>query len=67
MFIVGGSLLTVRPYISSFLQAGLRTLHDAGPELKRAISGNLEEMMEDNQEPSHRVSTNTFVKLFSDM
>nr|XP_042903627.1 voltage-dependent calcium channel type D subunit alpha-1 isoform X3 [Parasteatoda tepidariorum] len=25
------------------LQAGLRTLHEAGPELRRAISGNLEE------------------------
>jgi hypothetical protein len=38
-----------------FLQAGLRTLHDAGPELKRAISGNLEELMDDNPEPMHRV------------
>ena len=28
------------------LQAGLRTLHEKGPELKRAISGNLEEMIE---------------------
>ena len=37
-------------------QAGLRTLHDAGPELKRAISGNLEELMDDNPEPMHRVS-----------
>jgi len=36
-------------------QAGLRTLHDAGPELKRAISGNLEELMDDNPEPMHRV------------
>ena len=25
------------------VQAGLRTLHEAGPELKRTISGNLEE------------------------
>ncbi|UYV78977.1 hypothetical protein LAZ67_17000539 [Cordylochernes scorpioides] len=25
------------------LQAGLRTLHEAGPDLRRAISGNLEE------------------------
>ncbi|KAF8789755.1 Voltage-dependent calcium channel type D like protein [Argiope bruennichi] len=25
------------------LQAGLRTLHEAGPELRRAISGNLED------------------------
>jgi hypothetical protein len=30
-------------------------LHDAGPELKRAISGNLEELMDDNPEPMHRV------------
>uniref|UniRef100_A0A182SPT2 Ca_chan_IQ domain-containing protein n=1 Tax=Anopheles maculatus TaxID=74869 RepID=A0A182SPT2_9DIPT len=37
------------------LQAGLRTLHEAGPELKRAISGNLEEIGDDNPEPSHRV------------
>ena len=37
------------------LQAGLRTLHDAGPELKRAISGNLDEMMENDPEPMHRV------------
>ena len=28
------------------LQAGLRTLHEKGPELKRAISGNLDEMVE---------------------
>lgn len=37
------------------LQAGLRTLHDAGPELKRAISGNLEELMDHDPEPMHRV------------
>lgn len=37
------------------LQAGLRTLHDAGPELKRAISGNLDELMEHDPEPMHRV------------
>lgn len=37
------------------LQAGLRTLHEAGPELKRAISGNLDEMSDDNPEPMHRV------------
>lgn len=39
------------------LQAGLRTLHDAGPELKRAISGNLDELMELDPEPMHRVLT----------
>ena len=37
------------------LQAGLRTLHEVGPELKRAISGNLDEMSDDNPEPMHRV------------
>lgn len=36
------------------LQAGLRTLHEAGPELKRAISGNLDELAEE-PEPMHRV------------
>lgn len=41
------------------LQAGLRTLHEAGPELKRAISGNLDEMMEE-PEPMHRVSGVSF-------
>ncbi|KAJ8941883.1 hypothetical protein NQ318_001737 [Aromia moschata] len=37
------------------LQAGLRTLHEAGPELKRAISGNLDELIDDNPEPMHRL------------
>ncbi|XP_063603710.1 muscle calcium channel subunit alpha-1-like isoform X8 [Penaeus indicus] len=37
------------------LQAGLRTLHEAGPELKRAISGNLDEMRDDDI-PTHRIS-----------
>lgn len=39
------------------LQAGLRTLHEAGPDLRRAISGNLEEDNFDNGEdvtPMHR-------------
>ncbi|KAJ1530607.1 hypothetical protein ONE63_005487 [Megalurothrips usitatus] len=49
------------------LQAGLRTLHDAGPELKRAISGNLEEMMEDAQEPSHRRNHSLFGSVWSSM
>lgn len=46
----------------SFLifQAGLRTLHDMGPQIKRAISGNLEGMDEnelfEQEEPNHRVS-----------
>lgn len=37
------------------LQAGLRTLHEAGPELKRAISGNLDEVVAETVEPMHRV------------
>ncbi|VDN55696.1 unnamed protein product [Dracunculus medinensis] len=37
------------------LQAGLRTLHEIGPELKRAISGNLEsDFTVDLEEPQHR-------------
>ncbi|CAH0731480.1 unnamed protein product, partial [Brenthis ino] len=36
------------------LQAGLRTLHEAGPELKRAISGNLDEVVPETVEPMHR-------------
>ncbi|XP_047540569.1 muscle calcium channel subunit alpha-1-like isoform X1 [Vanessa atalanta] len=36
------------------LQAGLRTLHEAGPELKRAISGNLDEVVAEVVEPMHR-------------
>ncbi|CAG5037441.1 unnamed protein product [Parnassius apollo] len=36
------------------LQAGLRTLHEAGPELKRAISGNLDEIVPETVEPMHR-------------
>lgn len=40
------------------LQAGLRTLHEKGPELKRAISGNLDEMIEVRGKPAayHRWS-----------
>ncbi|KAJ8047198.1 Voltage-dependent L-type calcium channel subunit alpha-1C [Holothuria leucospilota] len=50
---------------SSFaLQAGLRTLHDMGPQIKRAISGNLEGMDEnemfDQEEPNHRRSHSLF-------
>ena len=42
------------------LHAGLRTLHDLGPEIRRAISGTLDDeeafkpMFED-EEPTHRV------------
>lgn len=48
------------------IQAGLRTLHDAGPEIKRAISGNLDELIDDNPEPSHRVfkiNINMYLKI----
>lgn len=38
------------------LQAGLRTLHEAGPELKRAISGNLDDITTECDVPMHRVS-----------
>ncbi|XP_033105567.1 voltage-dependent L-type calcium channel subunit alpha-1D-like [Anneissia japonica] len=42
------------------LQAGLRSFHDIGPELKRAISGNLEQVDEDEsleeEQPAHRVT-----------
>ncbi|XP_045525614.1 muscle calcium channel subunit alpha-1-like isoform X1 [Pieris brassicae] len=36
------------------LQAGLRKLHEAGPELKRAISGNLDDVVGEVVEPMHR-------------
>ena len=32
-------------FLQVSLQAGLRTLHEAGPELRRAISGSLEDIM----------------------
>ncbi|XP_028178504.1 muscle calcium channel subunit alpha-1-like isoform X1 [Ostrinia furnacalis] len=40
--------------VQKTLQAGLRTLCDAGPELKRAISGNLDEVVAETVEPMHR-------------
>lgn len=44
------------------LQAGLRTLHEIGPELKRAISGNLEtDFTLDVEEPQHRVTFISFL------
>ncbi|XP_072181814.1 voltage-dependent L-type calcium channel subunit alpha-1D-like [Diadema setosum] len=46
------------------LQAGLRTLHEIGPQIKRAISGNLEGMDDNEQfepdEPNHRRSHSLF-------
>ena len=41
------------------MQAGLRAVHDLGPEIRRAISGNLEEddfPTRDVEEPMHRVN-----------
>lgn len=43
------------------LQAGLRTLHEAGPELKRAISGNLDDLVTETSEPMHRVILKCFI------
>ncbi|KAL1231341.1 Voltage-dependent calcium channel [Trichinella pseudospiralis] len=41
--------------ITMSLQAGLRTLHEIGPEIKRAISGNLEtDWSKEFEEPQHR-------------
>ena len=44
------------------LQAGLRTLHDLGPEIRRAISGSLDDEeafknMFNDEEPMHRVTS----------
>lgn len=44
------------------LQAGLRTLHEVGPKLKRAISGNLDEMIEE-PDPMHRVCHSDTLKM----
>nr|XP_033321554.1 muscle calcium channel subunit alpha-1 isoform X2 [Megalopta genalis] len=49
------------------LQAGLRTLHEAGPELKRAISGNLEELLDDNPQPMHRRNHRLFGNVWLSM
>lgn len=40
-------------------QAGLRELHEMGPEIRRAVSGNLDQDFEEGQdnEPMHRVRT----------
>lgn len=43
------------------LQAGLRTLHEAGPELKRAISGNLDEIITESDVPMHRVKSSHYL------
>ena len=55
------------------LQAGLRAVHDLGPEMRRAISGNLEDendlIWKQWDEPQHRVSrfqigTNSYFHFF---
>ena len=46
------------------VQAGLRAVHDLGPEIRRAISGNLDEdefPERDVEEPMHRVMTQFLV------
>ena len=40
--------------LSLSLQAGLRTLHEAGPEVRRAISGVLDELTDVELEPNTR-------------
>ena len=41
---------------TSALQAGLRAVHDLGPEIRRAISGNLDDDFNfEDEEPTHRV------------
>ncbi|XP_039761226.1 muscle calcium channel subunit alpha-1-like isoform X8 [Pararge aegeria] len=48
------------------LQAGLRTLHEAGPELKRAISGNLDvDIVGDTDVPMHRRNHSLFGGVWS--
>ncbi|CAG4985227.1 unnamed protein product [Colias eurytheme] len=47
------------------LQAGLRTLHEAGPELKRAISGNLDEIVGETVEPMHRRNHTLFGQVWT--
>jgi len=59
--VVFGSTPTPSPFPNSlwfsFVQAGLRTLHDIGPEIQRAISGSLETDWNrgELEEPTHRV------------
>ncbi|KAJ2939410.1 hypothetical protein O0L34_g10841 [Tuta absoluta] len=47
------------------LQAGLRTLHEAGPELKRAISGNLDDITTETDIPMHRRNHSLFGGVWS--
>ncbi|CAD5115428.1 DgyrCDS4403 [Dimorphilus gyrociliatus] len=49
------------------LQAGLRAVHDLGPEIRRAISGNLEEddFFLKSEEPAHRRNHSLFGSIFN--
>ncbi|XP_055884029.1 muscle calcium channel subunit alpha-1-like isoform X4 [Biomphalaria glabrata] len=52
------------------LQAGLRAVHDLGPEIRRAISGNLDEeeiLDKDVEEPMHRRNHSLFGSVVSAM
>lgn len=51
------------------LQAGLRAVHDLGPEIRRAISGNLddEEMLDKDEEPVHRRNHSLFGSMVNAM
>ena len=55
-------LTTLRLVCCRLVQAGLRAVHDLGPEIRRAISGTLEEdefVDHDAEEPMHRVSSSS--------
>lgn len=51
------------------LQAGLRELHEMGPEIRRAVSGNLDQDFEEGQdnEPMHRRNHTLFGSMWSSM
>ncbi|KAL1474580.1 hypothetical protein MTO96_020567 [Rhipicephalus appendiculatus] len=51
------------------LQAGLRELHEMGPEIRRAVSGNLDQDFEEglDNEPMHRRNHTLFGSMWSSM
>ncbi|KAL3189820.1 hypothetical protein MRX96_020845 [Rhipicephalus microplus] len=51
------------------LQAGLRELHEMGPEIRRAVSGNLDQDFEEglDNEPMHRRNHTLFGNMWSSM
>ncbi|XP_054707665.1 muscle calcium channel subunit alpha-1-like [Uloborus diversus] len=57
-----GQETTVALQLLSIVQAGLRTLHEIGPEIRRAISGSLEVEESENveSEPAHRRNHSLF-------